>query len=312
MSFTEGPDAFFHGTRCHILETHVKFKKSLSIVSALMAATGAAQASTYTLEKNASITDQGYTVSDLSGDGTLNFSNVLLTALNLASVKLSAIDPATVAYSTSTTSAGVVRYVNGTVNAKAPVTSITGTFDGTTVSVTGVQTSGGSLQSVGTSQATNGAGSLSISNLRVDLSHYNAATTASIDIYADLAGSNGFASVSNYRLWTADTLLGPTTFTANGAPQTLSATNTLSGLFLANASDIDSIFVKALNLNNTGRSGINSVNTRTASNVDGFGRITSTISAFAQPVPEPGTQALMGLGLMGVIGLGATRRRVKP
>jgi len=281
-----------------------------------MAASGMTQASSYTLEANASITDQGYTVSGLGGEGTLNFSNVLLTALNLASVKLSAVEPATVAYNTSTTSTGIVRYVNGSVSAKAPVTSITGSFDGTTVNVVGVQTSGGSLQTVSTSQATLGPGSLSISNLRVDLSHYNAATTASIDIYADLSGGNGFASVSNYRLWTADTLTGPTTFTVTGEPQLFSATNTLSGIFLANSADIDNIFVKALNLNNTGRSGINSVNNRTLSNVDGFGKITSTISVTAKAntptVPEPGTYALMGLGLAGIAAVGSTRRRVQP
>jgi RNase P/RNase MRP subunit POP5 len=294
----------------------VKFKKCLPAACAFMAVSGMAQASSYTLEKNASITDQGYTVSELSGEGVLNFSNVLLTALNLASVKLSAVEPATVAYSTSTSSTGIVRYVNGSVSAKAPVTSITGTFDGTTVNVTGVQTSGGSLQSVTTSQATLGPGSLSISNLRVDLSRYTAGTTASIDIYADLSGGNGFASLSNYRLWTADTLTGPTTFTVNGAPQLFSATNTLSGIFLANATDIDSIFVKALNLNNTGRSGINSVNNRTLTNVDGFGKITSTISAFAQPVtapvPEPGTLAMLGLGLAGIAAVGSARRRAVP
>ncbi|TDP86001.1 putative secreted protein with PEP-CTERM sorting signal [Aquabacterium commune] len=294
----------------------MKFKKCLPVACAFMAASGMAQASSYTLEKNASITDQGYTVSQLSGEGALSFSNVLLTALNLASVKLSAVEPATVAFNTSTSSTGIVRYVNGSVSAKAPVTSITGSFDGTTVNVTGVQTSGGSLQTVTTSQATLGPGSLSISNLRVDLSRYTAGTTASIDIYADLSGGNGFAPLSNYRLWTADTLTGPTTFTVNGAPQLFSATNTLSGIFLANATDIDNIFVKALNLNNTGRSGINSVNNRTLTNVDGFGRITSTISAFAQPVaapvPEPSTLAMLSLGLVGIAAVGSVRRRAQP
>ena len=169
----------------------MKFKKCLPAACAFMAVSGMAQASSYTLEKNASITDQGYTVSELSGEGVLNFSNVLLTALNLASVKLSAVEPATVAYSTSTSSTGIVRYVNGSVSAKAPVTSITGTFDGTTVNVTGVQTSGGSLQSVTTSQATLGPGSLSISNLRVDLSRYTAGTTASGSISATMRRACG-------------------------------------------------------------------------------------------------------------------------
>lgn len=279
-----------------------------------MMAASAAHATTYTLETNSSLTEQGYTVGNLSGSGTLQFSNVLLTALNLAAAKLSAIEPATVAFSTSTTSTGAVRYINGSVSAAAPVTSLTGSFDGSTISVVGVQTAGGSLQTVGTSQATFGPGSLSIANLRVDLSRYVAGTTASIDIYADVSGGNGFVTRNNYRLWTADALTGPTTFNVDGTVQTFSATNTLSGIFLADVTDIDSMFVKALNLNNTGRSGINSVNARVSAtgvvNTVGFGVITSNISAVVQPtpVPEPATMALMGVGLVGVACAAARRR----
>ena len=286
----------------------MKFNKSLIAATAITMFAGAAQAAleTVTIETGGSSASNGYTFSDLSGSGTLSFSRLLITALNLASVGMQAVPAATLQISTSTNASGAVRYVSAA--AAAPVTGLTSTFDGATVTVTAVQTQGGALQTTVKNSATNGAGSLSISDLKVDL------TTKTI--YADIVGANGVGTLNDYALWTYDTISGPTTFDLTpGAPasagaSTLSSTNVLSGLFLVNSADIDNIFVKSLNLNNTGRSGINAVNNRTATNIAGFGSITSNISVIATPIPEPSTYALMAAGLVG-LGLFGRRRAAR-
>ncbi len=289
------------------------FNKSLIAATAFIALAGTAHAATETKTLTTTgatsiIESNGYTFSQLAGTGSLNFSSTLITALNLAQVNVAAVAPATVAPTTSTTSTGIVRYTS--VSAAAPVTSLTSTFDGATLNVTTVGTAGGALQTTAKNSATNGPGQLSISNLQVDL-------TSKI-IYADVVGNStasatgftyGSVNLSHYALWSFDSISGPTSFGINGSTTSVGGQNTINGLFLVNAADVDNIFVKTLGLNNTGRSGITSVNTRSASNTAGFGSILSNISASVAPVssvPEPSTYVLMGLGL---VGLGLARRR---
>lgn len=286
----------------------MKFSKGLIAAAAISMALGTAQAATETntLVTGGSLVTNGQPFYNLQGSGTLSFSKLLLVALNLAQVGLTPVPDASLQVGTSTNSAGVVKYAS--VNAAAPVSALTFAFDGEAIDVLAVATDGGSLQTTSKNSATSGTGSLSISDLKVNL------TTKTI--YADIVGANGVGALNDHALWTFDAISGPTHFNLSDVilpparwgemPQiSLSANNTISGLFLVNATDIDNIFVKALNLNATGRSGINAVNNRTATNTAGFGTITSAITIGT--VPEPSTYALMGVGMVGLALFGRRR-----
>lgn len=273
----------------------MKFATKTLVAVAAFAAAGVASAASVTLTSGGSVSDFGYSLSDLSGSGTLTFSSTLIGALNAGKVQVSGVTPATadVVYKTNT----VTKVVSiSTASAAAPVTSLTGDYTANSLSVTQVTTAGGALQSAKTSNIATTGGSLEITNLRVDLTAKK--------VYADLNGGNGVGLKTNVYLWDIASIGGSTTFNlpAN-VPSTgtvISSTNTLSGLTI-NQPAFD-LFAQAMGLT---ANGITSLKT-----VTDFGTIVSTISVKVTPVPEPSTYALMGLGMVGM-GLVARRRRAK-
>jgi hypothetical protein len=227
------------------------FNKRLiaAITFAVLASSANAAPETFTIERDSD--DGGFSnpfgLKDLSGFGSFGFSKSLVAAVNLSSTSMQVVPDAALQTSTSTNPVGQVKYVS--VGVALPLTSLSFSAEGSSLIMRELETDGGLLLTTTKNSATHGAGSLSISDLKVDL------TTKTI--YADIVGANGVGTLNDHALWQYTAISGPTTVEMDpwGPPgRRLPPNMTLSGLFLVSAADVDNIFVKALNLNNTGRS----------------------------------------------------------
>ncbi|MBU0914854.1 PEP-CTERM sorting domain-containing protein [Aquabacterium parvum] len=257
-----------------------------------------------TLEAGAQLALNGLAYSDLSGAGRLEFSAQWLRALNGASVGLQALPPALLQTSASSGAATGLGYQSATVS--VPVQSWfavyrpgSGLF-GTDETALGTTFSGGFMLTSAGSGATGGSGELRISDLRVD--HINRV------IHADIEGANGVGFLNDHPLWTYERVIGDTQrewpdLDRLDGTQVHQWDLSLSGLFLVNQADVGNIFAKALNLNDGQRLALQALNDP---NTNGFGSLSYSAEMVVTVIPEPGTWALMGAGL---VCLAALRRR---
>ncbi|MDE2593238.1 MAG: PEP-CTERM sorting domain-containing protein [Burkholderiales bacterium] len=251
----------------------MKFALKSIVAAAAFVAMGAASAAATTVNVGDSLNG----LQLISGTGKLSFSVDLMGALDAGNVTVAS-------YGAGTATATKDAFGSySEVSATAQVSSVV--VDSATNQLLSVATSGGATQTSPVAPSISSGGSLTVTDLNVDLINKK--------VYATVIGANGVGTLSNYYLWDIVNPVGTDTFSAGA--HTLS---TISGLKITTAGF--NTFVQALGLYKSGKGAL--------SVVTDFGTITTTLTAQTAAVPEPSTYGLMALGMVG-IGLVARRRR---
>jgi hypothetical protein len=265
----------------------MRFKASLGVIAAAAAAMTLAHTSVAAQQQLqlAAGSWQAMGADDLSFKGALSTftaSNLLTAALNSTGAQVSQVRPGQAAIITS------FRGKYTSISLGMPVTTLDGLYQNRSFNINGVQTSGGLSIITEDDEITNTGGSLTMSNLRVDLDDKK--------IYADVAGANGVGLQQQVHLWTYTNGRNTPSFGTPPLCQFWCLTDvkpdiSLTGLVIQQPAF--DLFTRSLGLTQDGMSSL--------SRVTDYGTLVVA-------VPEASTVVQMGLGLA-CLGALATRRR---